>query len=113
MKRIKIFEPRQKQEDDIINDPAAMIYSFIRDVLQRFSEVPDQLGMAILSVISGNPLLWAFLMQNLNLEIAKMFVISENPLYPNPVLPKTSVVVIVSTPILVAQMTSEVKKLSW
>ena len=59
--------------------------------LQRFSEVPDQLGMAILFVISGNPLLWAFLMQNFNLGIAKMSVIPENPLFPNPLLPKTSV----------------------
>ena len=59
--------------------------------IQRFSEVPDQLGMTILSVIPGNPLLWAFLMQNLNLGIAKMSVIHENPLFPNPVLPKTSV----------------------
>ena len=48
--------------------------------------------MAILSVIPGNPLLWAFLMQNFNLGIAKMFVALENPLFPNPVLPKTSVV---------------------
>ena len=30
-------------------------------------------------------------MQNLNLGIAKMSVIPENPLFPNPVLPKTSV----------------------
>ena len=60
-------------------------------ILQRFSEVPDQLGMAILSVIPENPLLWAFLMQNFNLGIAKMSVIPENPLFPNPVLPKTSV----------------------
>ena len=29
-------------------------------MVQRFSEVPDQLGMAILSVIPGNPLLWTF-----------------------------------------------------
>ena len=48
--------------------------------------------MAILSVTSENPLLWAFLMQNFNLGIAKMSVISENPLLPNPVLLKTSVV---------------------
>ena len=47
--------------------------------------------MAILSVTLENPLLWAFLMQNFNLGIAKMSVISENPLLPNPVLPKTSV----------------------
>ena len=59
--------------------------------VQRFSEVPDQLGMVILSVTPENPLLWAFLMQNFNLGIAKMSVIPENPLFPNPVLPKTSV----------------------
>ena len=45
----------------------------------------------ILSVIPGNPLIWAFLMENFNLEIVKMSVISENPLFPNPLLPKTSV----------------------
>ena len=54
--------------------------------IQRFLEVTDQLGMVILSVIYGNPLLWA-----LNLGIVKMSVIPENPLFPNPVLPKTSV----------------------
>ena len=59
--------------------------------VQMFSEVPDQLGMAILSIIPGNPLLWAFLMENFNLGTAKMSVIPENPLFPNPVLPKTSV----------------------
>ena len=59
--------------------------------LQRFSEVTDQLGMAILSVTSENPLLWAFLMENFNLGIAKMSVTPENPLFPNPVLPKISV----------------------
>ena len=59
--------------------------------VQRFPEVTDQLGMAILSVIPGNPLLWAFLMENFNLGIAKMFVTSENPLFPNPLPPKTSV----------------------
>ena len=47
--------------------------------------------MAILSVTPENPLLWAFLMENFNLGIAKMSVIPENPLFPNPVLPKTSV----------------------
>ena len=40
---------------------------FVNLLAQRFSEVPAQLGMAIL------------------------FVIPENPLFPNPVLPKTSV----------------------
>ena len=59
--------------------------------LQMFSEVTDQLGMTILSAIPGNPLLWTFLMQNFNLGIAKMSVILENPLFPNPLLPKTSV----------------------
>ena len=48
--------------------------------------------MANLSVIPGNPLLWAFLMENFNLGIAKMSVTTENPLFPNRVLPKTSVV---------------------
>ena len=36
-----------------------------------FSEVPDQLGLAILSVTPEKQLLWAFLMQNFNLGIAK------------------------------------------
>ena len=66
-------------------------------LLQRFSEVTDQLGMTILSVIPGNPFLWAFLMENFNLGIAKMSVIPENPLFPNPVLPKTSVCAIFAT----------------
>ena len=39
--------------------------------VQRFSVVTDQMGMAILSVIPGNPLLWAILMENFNLGIAK------------------------------------------
>ena len=53
--------------------------------VQRFSEVPDQLGMAILSVIPENPLRWAFLTQNFNLGIAKISGIPENPVLPNPV----------------------------
>ena len=60
-------------------------------LLQRFSEVTDHLGMAILSVTPENPLLWAFLMENVNLGIAKMSVTSENSLFPDPLLPKTSV----------------------
>ena len=74
------------------------IYSFAiktrgedQEQLQRFSEVTDHLGMAISSVTPENPLLWAFLMENFNLGIAKMSVISENPVFPNPVLPKTTV----------------------
>ena len=47
--------------------------------------------MAILSVTPESPLLWAFLKENFNLGIAKMFLISENPLFLNPLLPKTSV----------------------
>ena len=47
--------------------------------------------MAILSVISGNLLLWTFLMENFNLGIAKTSVIPENMILPNPVLSKTSV----------------------
>ena len=47
--------------------------------------------MVILSLISGNSLLWAFLMENFNLGIAKMSVISENQVLVNPVLLKTSV----------------------
>ena len=43
--------------------------------IQRFSEVTDQLGMAILSVTPENPLLWAFHMQNFNLGIVKMTII--------------------------------------
>ena len=60
-------------------------------LLQRFSEVPAQLGMAILSLIPGNLLLWTFLMQNFNLGMAKISVNSKNPLFLNPLLPKTSV----------------------
>ena len=59
--------------------------------IQRFSEVTDKLGMAILSVTPENPLLWSFLMGNFNLGIAKMSAIPKNPIFPNPVLPKTSV----------------------
>ena len=61
-------------------------------VIQRFSEVTDQLGTAILSVIPRNPLLWAFLMENLNLGRS---VIPENPLFPNPLLSKTSAFLII------------------
>ena len=32
------------------------------DLNFTFSEVTDQLGLAVLSVIPGNPLLWIFLM---------------------------------------------------
>ena len=48
------------------------------------------LGMDILSVTPKNPLLCAFIMQNFTLGMA-MSVIPENPLFPNPLLPKTSV----------------------
>ena len=54
--------------------------------LQRFSEVTDLLGKGILSVITENPLIWTFLW-----KIVKLSVIPEKSLYPNPVLPKTSV----------------------
>ena len=47
--------------------------------------------MAILSVTPESTLVWIFLMQNFNLGIAKMSVTSENPLFQNPLLPKTSV----------------------
>ena len=47
--------------------------------------------MAILSVTPENPLLWTFLMENFNLGIVKISVIPENQVFPNPVLPKTSV----------------------
>ena len=50
----------------------------VRSLLQRFPEVPDQLGLAILSVVPGNPLLWTFLMQNFNLGIVKISVIPES-----------------------------------
>ena len=53
--------------------------------IQRFSEIPDQVGMSILSVIPENLLLWAFLMQNINFGITKMSVIPENLVFPNPV----------------------------
>ena len=37
-----------------------IIVKVLHNTVQRFSEVTDQLGMGILSVIAGNPLLWAF-----------------------------------------------------
>ena len=49
-----------------------------------FSEVPDQLGMAILSVTPENQLLWTFLMESFTLGIAKISVILENPVPPKP-----------------------------
>ena len=52
--------------------------SRFNESVQRFSEVPDQLGMAILSVTPENPLLWAFLMENFNLGIAKISVTTED-----------------------------------
>ena len=63
----------------------------LQNIIQRFSEVTDQLGTAILSVTPEYPLLWPYLMQNLNLGIAKMSIISQNQLFPNQLLPKTSV----------------------
>ena len=45
-------------------------YSLFR--LQRFSEVPDHLGLAILSIIPGNPKTLGFLMENFNLVIGKI-----------------------------------------
>ena len=42
---------------------------------------------------SYGSVVWTFLLQNINLGIAKMSVIPENPLFPNPVIPKTSVLV--------------------
>ena len=48
-------------------------------------------GMAIFPVISGNPVLWTFLMETFNLGIAKMSIIPENSVFPNPVLPKVPV----------------------
>ena len=51
--------------------------------IQRFWEV--------MSVISRNPFLWTFLMENLNLGIEKIFVIPENQVFLNPELPRTSV----------------------
>ena len=56
-------------------------------------EVFRKFRISILTVTPENPLIWAFLMQNFNLGIAKLSVIPENPLFPNPVLPKTSVFV--------------------
>ena len=50
--------------------------------------------MAILFDTPENPLLWAFLIEIFNLGIAKMSVTPENPLFPNPVLPKTSVLLL-------------------
>ena len=46
--------------------------------------------MASLSLTPDNLLLWTFLMKNSNLGIAEMSVIPENPLFPNLLLPKTS-----------------------
>ena len=85
-KLYKIFQ--DKNASPAYNEYLAFSKRF---VIQRFSEVTDRLGMAILSVTPENPLLWAFLMENFNLGIAKMSVTPENPLFPNPVLPKTSV----------------------
>ena len=51
--------------------------------LQRFPDVPDQSRICILPVTPGNPLLWTFLMENLNLGIAEMSVIPENSVLPN------------------------------
>ena len=59
--------------------------------VQRFSEVTDQLGMAILYGISGKSLYWTFLINNFNLAIAKKSIIRIHPVIPNPPLPKTSV----------------------
>ena len=58
--------------------------------IQRFSEVTDQSGMAIESVIPGNPLLWVLLMQSFKMGISRMSVIPENLLFPNPSLQKTT-----------------------
>ena len=60
-------------------------------LIQRFSEVLDHVGLAVLSIIPGNSKLWTILMENFNLGIGKMSLTFENPLLPNPVLPKTSV----------------------
>ena len=57
--------------------------------LRTYTEVfgsTGSFGVAILSIIPGNQLLWAFLVQNFNLGIAKMSIIPKNPLFP-----KTSV----------------------
>ena len=77
--------------NSVCNDQDNISLCRIRKHIQRFSEVPDQLGMAVLSVTPGNLLLWTLLMQNFNSGISKISVTPENPLFPNPVLPKTSV----------------------
>ena len=59
--------------------------------IQRFLEVLDKLVMPILSLTPENLLLWTFLLQNFNLGIAKIYVILKNPVFPDPILPKTSV----------------------
>ena len=59
--------------------------------IQRFLEVTDKLGVADLSVTPEKPLLWAFLMQNFNLGIAKMSVISESVTSENLCMRKKSV----------------------
>ena len=69
----------------------AMLSGFGCIILQRFSEVTDQLGMAVLSIIPGNPLLWAFYCEISVWGLPKCPLFPENPLFPNPVLPKTSV----------------------
>ena len=63
-----------------------------KNLTQRFLEVPDQFGMTISSVIHGNPVLWTFLIENFNLGIAEISVISKNSFFPNPVLPRNSVI---------------------
>ena len=59
-------------------------------MLQRFSEVPVRLGMAISSFTPKNPLLWTFLTLNFNLGIAKMSVVPENPVQWTPLNRATS-----------------------
>ena len=54
--------------------------------VQRFSEVPDQSGMSILSVTPGNPVTLSF--HNGKCQFGDCKIV---PLVPNPVLLKTSV----------------------
>ena len=52
----------RKEKREKWNFSPKVIFGQWAYVLQRFSEVPYQLGVAIFSVIPGNPLLWTFLM---------------------------------------------------
>ena len=74
--------------------------------------------MVILSVTPKNPLLWTFRMENFHLGIAKISIIPENPVFPNPAPPKTSALIfglpmfLFSAPLAYAEMTVKLSNLS-